>query len=87
MGQSDPGRPAKQPNASDNRMTGLPAEIGQLQQLEVLDVSQNQLTGLPLEIGNLNRLRRFDVSGNNYAKQDLDLIAKQIPYATIIRNK
>ncbi|MBN1462398.1 MAG: leucine-rich repeat domain-containing protein [Paludibacteraceae bacterium] len=61
-------------NASDNQMTGVPAEIGQLDDLEVLDLSNNELTGLPYELGNLKNLKTLNLSGNNYAKQDLEII-------------
>jgi len=58
-------------DASNNNMTGLPAEIGQLQNLEVLDVSNNQVTGLPNELGNLKNLKVLNLSGNQYSEQDL----------------
>ena len=33
-----------------NQLTSLPAEIGQLAALQVLDLSDNQLTSVPAEI-------------------------------------
>jgi hypothetical protein len=41
---------------SANQLTTLPAEIGQLSNLSVLDLSGNQLTTLPAEIGQLSNL-------------------------------
>jgi Leucine-rich repeat (LRR) protein len=60
-------------------MTGVPAEVGQLQNLEVLDLSNNKLTGLPYELGNLKKLKTLNLSGNNYATQDLEIIKKGLP--------
>ena len=60
-------------------MTGLPAEIGQLHNLEVLDVSNNKLTGLPYELGNLQNLKVFNISGNEYSTYDQGIIAEKLP--------
>ena len=43
-------------NLSDNQLTSLPAEIGQLTSLTWLHLSDNQLTSLPAEIGQLTSL-------------------------------
>jgi hypothetical protein len=42
----------------------LPPSIGQLTQLQVLNVSSNQLTALPEALGQLTQLEELDVSGN-----------------------
>ena len=55
-------------------MTGIPAEIGQLGELEVLNLANNKLTGLPYEMGNLKNLKKLNLSGNDYSKQDLEKI-------------
>lgn len=47
-----------------NRLRRLPSEIGQLSQLEVLDLRQNRLRQLPPEIGNLSSLRELRVDDN-----------------------
>jgi Leucine-rich repeat (LRR) protein len=65
-------------------MTGVPAEIGQLQKLETLDLSNNNLTGLPNEIGNLKSLLMFNVSGNNYSTSDLETIIEKLSTSTQI---
>ena len=66
-------------NASNNNMTGVPAEIGQLQKLEILDLSNNQITGLPYELGNLKNLKILNLSGNEYSKEDLNITRKSLP--------
>lgn len=66
-------------NASNNQMTGVPAEVGQLINLQVLDLSNNQLTGLPNELGNLKNLTTFNILGNDYSKQDLNGIMQKLP--------
>lgn len=46
------------------RLSSLPAEIGQLSNLEVLTLSRNELTSLPVEIGGLSKLRSLLLTGN-----------------------
>ena len=65
-------------------MTGVPAEIGKLQKLEVLDLSNNQITGLPNELGNLKNLKTLNLSGNLYSQQDLDQIKLNLPNTLFI---
>ena len=65
---------------NDNDFTGLPAELGQLSKLEVLNVANNKhLTGLPHELGNLKNLRILDLRGTAFSKTDLDIIKKGLP--------
>jgi Leucine-rich repeat (LRR) protein len=66
-------------------MTGLPAEIGKLRALEVLDLSDNSLTGLPMELGNLKQLKVLDLTGNPYSVQDLAAIEKELVNTEIKR--
>jgi len=48
----------------DNQLTQLPPEIGQLTQLQELDLRNNKLTQLPPEIGQLTQLRELHLNGN-----------------------
>ena len=47
-----------------NKLTELPAEIGDLRELRVLSVSNNQLVGLPTSIQRLTTLLELDLDGN-----------------------
>ncbi|MBR8828619.1 MAG: leucine-rich repeat domain-containing protein [Gomphosphaeria aponina SAG 52.96 = DSM 107014] len=49
---------------SNNQLTSLPPEIGQLTHLSRLNVRDNKLTALPPEISQLTRLDRLYVSNN-----------------------
>ena len=60
-------------------MTGVPAEVGRLSKLQVLNYSNNNLTGLPNELANLKNLQTFNLSGNNYSEMDLGIILKGLP--------
>lgn len=71
-------------DASDNNMTGLPAEVGQLKNLRILNLSNNELTGLPNELKNLSSLEVLNLSGNDYSTQDLEVIVDGLPKDTEI---
>ena len=51
-------------DCSCNKLTTLPAEIGQLSQLQTFYCDNNKLTVLPTEIGQLSQLREFSCSYN-----------------------
>jgi Leucine-rich repeat (LRR) protein len=70
---------------NDNDFTGLPAELGQLSKLEVLNVANNRhLTGLPQELGNLKNLKILDLRGTSFSKTDLEIIKKGLPESVIV---
>jgi Leucine-rich repeat (LRR) protein len=71
---------------SGNKFTGVPAEVGQLEKLKILNLSNNELTGLPYEIGNLTQLEILDVSGNNnISEADLEKISSTLPNTEILK--
>jgi len=47
-----------------DQLIQIPPEIGQLQQLQILDLFFNRITQIPLEIGQLQRLRCLNLSYN-----------------------
>ncbi|MGZ8923967.1 MAG: leucine-rich repeat domain-containing protein, partial [Methylosarcina sp.] len=49
---------------SDNQLTVLPESLGQLSQLQELNVSDNQLSALPESLGQLSLLRKVDFAFN-----------------------
>ena len=51
-------------NLLNNKLTNLPAEIGNLTNLQSLGVNYNQLTSLSAEIGNLTNLQKLFLEYN-----------------------
>lgn len=52
-------------NLSNNSLTGaLQAEVRNLSNLKVLDLSNNQFTGVPAEVGQLSNLEELNLSNN-----------------------
>ena len=59
---------------SDRGLTGsLKAEVRELTQLRVLDLSGNDFTGLPAEVGQLSQLEILNLSGNPLTGLPLEL--------------
>ena len=52
-------------NLTDNRLTEIPREIGNLTNLQTLILSYNQLTELPREISNLTNLQYLHLDNNH----------------------
>ena len=53
---------------SGNKLTKLPAEIGDLKELRELSVNKNELVGLPTSIERLTKLEKLHLSGNELTK-------------------
>ena len=51
-------------NLKNNKLTELPAEIGDLRELRWLFLSKNQLVGLPTSIQRLTKLKKLDLDEN-----------------------
>ena len=60
-------------NLSNNKLTKLPVEIGQLTQLTILNLSYNNLTHLPVEIGQLTQLTTLIIYGNNLTQLPVEI--------------
>ena len=60
------GRPAL--SLAAMKMQSLPAEIGALTHLKILDLAGNELSTLPTEIKSLQELHRLDLSYNHFEK-------------------
>ena len=69
---------------NSNRLTSLPAEVGQWKNLTQLDLEDNQLTSLPAEIANLkDNLRELDLRNNNFSQEEKDKIKGWLPKTNI----
>ena len=55
---------AKELDLSSLKLSALPPEIGQLENLQQLNLAGNQLTALPPEIGQVQNLHRLDLGRN-----------------------
>lgn len=49
---------------NSNKLTSLPAEIGELHRLKVLNANNNKISELPGEFAKLDSIREFDVQNN-----------------------
>lgn len=76
--------PLKTLDASYNNMTGIPAEIGQLNQLQTLDYSYNKIDTYPNEIANLKQLKTLNLTGNPFSAAKIAEIRAKLPNATIV---
>lgn len=72
-------------DVSYNNLTGVPAEIGQLNKLQKLNYGYNHVTGLPNELANLkNTLKEFNLKGNPISQETLSKLKTQLPNTNII---
>jgi internalin A len=73
LGKFDP----EERKIKGNRLTVLPAEIGQLQNLTQLSLSSNQLKELPSEIGQLQNLTQLYLSSNQLKELPSEILQLQ----------
>eukprot|EP00327_Prymnesium_parvum_P029966 CAMPEP_0195577568 /NCGR_PEP_ID=MMETSP0814-20130614/10660_1 /TAXON_ID=97485 /ORGANISM="Prymnesium parvum, Strain Texoma1" /LENGTH=326 /DNA_ID=CAMNT_0040713977 /DNA_START=16 /DNA_END=996 /DNA_ORIENTATION=- len=71
-------------HAGDNKLTELPASIGECQQLVLLDVSGNQLTTLPEEIGKCHALEEILCFKNQIKELPASLNGANLPALKIL---
>ena len=62
-----------------NRISELPAAIGDLHQLTTLHLSRNNLTRLPDAMGRLQRLAKLSLTGNPLPDSEKDKIRNMLP--------
>jgi leucine-rich repeat protein SHOC2 len=60
---------------NDNQLTSLPAELGTLTALRVLNLNENQLTSLPAELGTLTALTMLLLCGNQLTSLPAEWVA------------
>ncbi|BBI17659.1 leucine-rich repeat domain-containing protein [Neochlamydia sp. S13] len=69
-------------------LTFLPPEIGQLSQLQKLDLNNNQLTTLPAEIGQLSQLKELKLEKNQLASLPPEIgQLSQLPWLKLESNQ
>lgn len=68
---------------SDNFITHIPPEIGQLINLTHLNLSKNKITRLPDSIAYLTQLETLDLNKNPMPKSEIDRIQKLLPNTEI----
>ncbi len=64
--------------SKNNRLESLPAEIGQLKNLETADFGNNRLKTLPPQLGDLSGLKMLNLSGYNGPASDVDQIKAKL---------
>ena len=73
---------------SNNKITGLPADLWSLGSLKSLNLSSNQISGsLPNNIGNFGLLERFDLSSNNFSGEIPETIGSLVSLRVLKFNR
>ena len=71
---------------NDNKLTSVPAEIGQLTALRELNLNNNKLTSVPAEIGQLTSLTVLYINGNQLTSLPAEIATREFPLANSHRH-
>lgn len=75
--------PLRELDASYNKLTGIPAEVGQLSKLETLDLSYNNIDSYPNEIANIPQLKTLKLTGNPMSADKIAELKSKLPNTTV----
>jgi Leucine-rich repeat (LRR) protein len=68
---------------SNNKLTSLPVQIGELKSLKWLDLKNNQLSNLPEQISELKNLTKLNLSGNPILTSEQEKIRIWLPKCSV----
>ncbi|KAF4390098.1 hypothetical protein CsatB_013829 [Cannabis sativa] len=72
---------------SNNKITGLPADLWSLNSLKSLNLSSNKISGpLPNDIGNFGLLESFDISSNDFSGKIPETIGSLLSLSSLKLN-
>jgi Leucine-rich repeat (LRR) protein len=70
-------------DASNNQMTGIPAEIGQLHDLQTLNYADNNISTIPKELLSLKQLKTLILTGNPLSQATINELKANLPNTSI----
>jgi len=76
--------PLRTLDASNNQLTGIPAQIGSLSYLQNLNLSNNKITTLPSQISLMTKLKILNLSCNPLSKYQINNLKNKPPNTKII---
>lgn len=66
------------------KQSSLPSQIGELKNLQTLDLKNNQLSSLPAQIGKLKNLKKLNLSNNPIPEAEQEKIRKLLPNCEVV---